>query len=142
MPQRYAIGKHKSTNTRNPFSVRGHMLGECVSPKKTGRYWRRSFQQDGGKCRGSRVQSSGCAGFRHPTCCPKCVLLLPSHQQSRACARRATDTRGGQWKRFLPYDRPKSANPLMGARCVHEHSRVVRTEPLRIWKLHRLNSCL
>jgi len=51
------------------------MLGECVSPKKTGRYWCRCFLQDGSKWRGSRVRSSDCVGFGRPDLLLRLLML-------------------------------------------------------------------
>ena len=65
------VGKSDdASGTRRTSS--GAMLGECVSTKKTGRYSRRCYPQDGSNWRGSRVRSSDCVGFHRLTCCCVC----------------------------------------------------------------------
>src|SRR6267378_7622008 len=78
------------------------MLGECVSPKKTGRCWRRCFSQDGSKWRGSQGRSSDCVVFRRLTCC--CVYSCCMWRGVTRCGRRlcALSWRTGPTFRMSP----------------------------------------
>jgi L,D-transpeptidase YcbB len=58
-----------SANLRKQFRVLGPMLNAWLSLKKTGRYLRRCFPQDGSKWHCGRVQSSDSVDFRRLTFC-------------------------------------------------------------------------